>query len=305
VHLITVQRNSILSQKMRGEKGGTESYTMKSVPGKIGGALDGMNAARLRQELAALRESEVASLPLVTYQRFFTLRCPSPTLFPVHIHKYVRVRGNNWRHCASPRYADIYIHTCHTSTGRVSCHISVYAPRIGGRESEPALPPPPPPPPLICMHFSNITVPLSYSLSCVCIYICANRVFQRDFSAHFFKFPDFSRDFSLFPRFSRSFEKTTVRQLPFANSATHWRGPHRHHNICIYKYIYIYWFLLCFRVSCLLRKHGADGQTELMFTSISYLVMQRLTFLSFCFSFFLSCTTYSLMNLGKSLKYCL
>jgi len=203
----------------------------------------------------------------------------------VHIHKYVRVRGNNWRHCASPRYADIYIHTCHTSTGRVSCHISVYAPRIGGRESEPALPPPPPPPPLICMHFSNITVPLSYSLSCVCIYICANRVFQRDFSAHFFKFPDFSRDFSLFPRFSRSFEKTTVRQLPFANSATHWRGPHRHHNICIYKYIYIYWFLLCFRVSCLLRKHGADGQTELMFTSISYLVMQRLTFLSFCFSF--------------------
>mmetsp|Transcript_57952 Transcript_57952/g.93772 ORF Transcript_57952/g.93772 Transcript_57952/m.93772 type:complete len:126 (-) Transcript_57952:178-555(-) len=52
-------------KKMRGEKGGTESYTMKSVPGKIGGALDGMNAARLRQELAALRESEAwTGLPL-------------------------------------------------------------------------------------------------------------------------------------------------------------------------------------------------------------------------------------------------
>jgi hypothetical protein len=32
---------------------------MVSVPGKKGGALDGMSAARLRQELEALRESEV------------------------------------------------------------------------------------------------------------------------------------------------------------------------------------------------------------------------------------------------------
>ena len=38
---------------------GKEDYTMVSVPGKVGGSLDGMSVARLRQELEALRESEV------------------------------------------------------------------------------------------------------------------------------------------------------------------------------------------------------------------------------------------------------
>ena len=166
VHLITVQRNSILSQKMRGEKGGTESYTMKSVPGKIGGALDGMNAARLRQELAALRESEVASLLLVTCMRFLTLRCPSPTLFPVHIHKYVRVRANNTRHCASPRYIYIYTYMSHIHK---SCHMSVYAPRIGGRESEPALPPPSPSD--MYVFLKHYPAPLLLSFLCIYMYM--------------------------------------------------------------------------------------------------------------------------------------
>lgn len=44
---------------MRREKGTTGDYKMVSVPGKTGGALEGMSAARLRQELEALRESEV------------------------------------------------------------------------------------------------------------------------------------------------------------------------------------------------------------------------------------------------------
>merc|ERR1719253_841556 len=51
--------------KMRREKGAAGDYKMVSVPGKKGGALDGMSAARLRQELEALRESEKwTGLPL-------------------------------------------------------------------------------------------------------------------------------------------------------------------------------------------------------------------------------------------------
>ena len=48
-----------VEQKMRREKGGNDDYKMVSVPGKMTGALEGMSAARLRQELEALRESEV------------------------------------------------------------------------------------------------------------------------------------------------------------------------------------------------------------------------------------------------------
>lgn len=49
-------------QKMRNEKTGNQDYKMVSVPGKQGSTLDGMSAARLRQELEALRESEVSDL---------------------------------------------------------------------------------------------------------------------------------------------------------------------------------------------------------------------------------------------------
>ena len=61
-----VKLTSVVLQKMRGDKTGREEdYKMVSVPGKVGGALDGMSAARLRQELEALRESEKwTGLPL-------------------------------------------------------------------------------------------------------------------------------------------------------------------------------------------------------------------------------------------------
>jgi len=83
----------------------------------------------------------------------------------------------------------------------------------------------------------------------------ANRVFERDFSGHFFKFPGFSRDFSLFPRFSRSFENPTVRQLRFADSVTHWRGQHRHNNTCIYEYKHIFTYTYIYT-----RKRVGEGQ---------------------------------------------
>lgn len=47
---------------MRNEKTGKQDYNMVSVPGKQGSTLDGMSAARLRQELETLRESEVCHL---------------------------------------------------------------------------------------------------------------------------------------------------------------------------------------------------------------------------------------------------
>jgi hypothetical protein len=66
---------------MRNEKTGNQDYKMVSVPGKQGSTLDGMSAARLRQELEALRESEVGHLWQSTlHGRRFYACCPLPAL---------------------------------------------------------------------------------------------------------------------------------------------------------------------------------------------------------------------------------
>jgi hypothetical protein len=57
----------VCKQKMRGQKVGKEEYKMVSVPGHTGGAYDNMSAERLKQELQALRASEVYPFSLYSY----------------------------------------------------------------------------------------------------------------------------------------------------------------------------------------------------------------------------------------------
>ena len=79
----------VCKQKMRGQKVGKEEYKMVSVPGHTGGAYDNMSAERLKQELQALRASEVYPFSLYPYVPLFTLSLSCTCLFSPLLYVHV------------------------------------------------------------------------------------------------------------------------------------------------------------------------------------------------------------------------